>query len=470
MHSNMTRSTPNLKSIRIIVSGILLVGVLATGMSEKKRTVTVTGEKPLRPLTPTISPNIPPDVEIPPGTGFPIDFFDDYSWKIFIALVWPAKDGQRGVADATKQLADAGPRVFESYKADWELFHPDGSSPDPNWDAFKDPLPCSIASPMTFSDLALVATSKFGNLGQAGFGTLTGPIVAQNQTYVRYLTGFNKVEFDKIMAGSLFLQSNLNNVVFPNGAIDVKSSWVEMKNIAHPERFYTRQAWVFDPATNACSQETVGLVGLHIVQKTDTRPQWIWSSFEQADNISQPGAQQPFTFTNADGTPIPPNNPIAFPPPAAPPAPFNITRIHDIHANTKATNQSYQAAIRASGNSVWQFYQLVVTQWPIPISDPTKDGSPANTFPGTAGASSSYANVTMETFDQDPIRKGCMNCHNFTRANTDFLWTLKVNAFPSILTQTQQQMRLHNLRAPTESLIKDKSIIKLQQLLQSSHH
>ena len=34
-----------------------------------------------------------------------------------------------------------------------------------------------------------------------------------------------------------------------------------------------------------CTQRTMGLVGLHIVSKTPARPQWIWSTFEQVDNV-----------------------------------------------------------------------------------------------------------------------------------------------------------------------------------------
>lgn len=48
--------------------------------------------------TPTISSAQPPtDVCIPDdiGTKLPIDYFDDYSWRAFIALVWPAKIGSR---------------------------------------------------------------------------------------------------------------------------------------------------------------------------------------------------------------------------------------------------------------------------------------------------------------------------------------------------------------------------------------
>src|SRR5207245_11079587 len=59
--------------------------------------------------SPTVSPEPPPDVDIPPtfpGNQVPIAFFDDYSWRIFLALNWPAVAGKRGAADSGKTLGD----------------------------------------------------------------------------------------------------------------------------------------------------------------------------------------------------------------------------------------------------------------------------------------------------------------------------------------------------------------------------
>src|SRR6185312_7649235 len=76
------------------------------------------------------SPVPPADVCIPNGyTDIPMDYFDDFSWKELVAMVWPAKTGQRGVADPLKKVGDPGPRVFETFKSLQELFHDDGSAP-----------------------------------------------------------------------------------------------------------------------------------------------------------------------------------------------------------------------------------------------------------------------------------------------------------------------------------------------------
>src|SRR5271165_1540946 len=84
---------------------------------------------------PTISPQTPSDVCIANFNILPIQFFDDYSWRTFISLVWPADLNRRGQPDTTLKLGDTSrPLVFETYKADWELFPDQPTDPGP-WNA-----------------------------------------------------------------------------------------------------------------------------------------------------------------------------------------------------------------------------------------------------------------------------------------------------------------------------------------------
>jgi hypothetical protein len=394
---------------------------------------------PARSQTPTPvvnSPTVPPDVSIPHGfPGNPIAFFDDYSWRVFIALVWPGEKDQRGQPDHAKTVSDAGPRVFETYKALHEIFHKDGTK-SADWNAFDPPKynPCDVQE--KWGDVTLGSFSKFSNLGQAGFGDLVGPLVAQNHTYVRFLTAYNKIEFDKIVANEWYLRSHLPSagITFDKGSIDVKSSWVEMQDVADPSRFYTRPATVLDPVTGASKSIEVGLVGLHIVQKTPSRPQWIWTTFEQLDNVppARPAAKGKLTFHDGTAKPMPAADPYptsrVLSPPTAPP--FNVVRVKTIHKSTEATNTAYHAALPK--DSVWRNYQLVMTQWPTTPNSPALPGTPGQTFPGAAPNDvTAFSNVTLETFDQNNIRTGCMNCHNFTKTATDFLWSLNDHAFPA---------------------------------------
>jgi len=395
------------------------------------------------PVVTIASSSLPQDVCIPsgfPSTQNPIQFFDDYSWRAFVSMIWPAQLNQRGIPDPAKKPGDvSGPLVFETFKAEWEVFQPNGNDPS-SWDVFggvaANPCQAQISNP-TFNDMILASITKFENLGQAGFGNLVGPLVAQNGTYVRYMISYNQKEFEQITAAEnkWYIRKNLpQSITFPIGSADLKTSWIIMDNIPQPERFYTRQAWIMDINTGQCSLKTVGLVGMHIVQKTNTRPQWIWSSFEHIDNVFQtePANRGPLTFRNASGQPPMPTtgNPIPFPPPGTPPPPFNVERQKPIHNSTLATNAKYQTAFKGT---VWENYELVMTQWPLQASQPTVPGTPPNTFPGSSFPGSSdtaFANTTMETFDQNSVSFGCMACHNFVMSTTDFLWSLKVNAFP----------------------------------------
>jgi hypothetical protein len=418
--------------------GTILIGLLAESVVAQP--AQCPSPAPIRPGV-TISPTLPLDACVPSGFGgLPIDFFDDFSWRSFVALVWPAAAGQRGVADTGRSVgATDGPLVFETYKSDWEIFQPGGAAPTP-WNSNTPSSPCPNVPSVGFGDLVLASFSKFGNVGQAGTGDLVGPIVAQNGTYVRYLAAVNKVEFDQIHGNKWYLRSNLKGITFApdtskNNPIDIKSSWIVVRN-GKPDgaRYYTRKAWVFDPETQQCARETVALVGLHIVTKTPSRPQWIWSSFEHIDNVPD-GAARPLAFNDGSGAAMPARNPIPFPPPDAPPAPFNIERIKAIASQTRATNSAYQAELARRGVGVWRFYQLVMTQWPVPGDAPANPGSPDFTFPGR-GANTAFSNTTMETFDQNNIRQGCMACHDVVGTvrgadSTDFLWALAMNAFPS---------------------------------------
>jgi hypothetical protein len=89
-------------------------------------------------------------------------------------------------------------------------------------------------------------------------------------------------------------------------------------------------------------------------------------------------------------------------------------------------------------DTVWANYQLVMTQWsrvpgnqanPVAV---TVTGDASTTFPGV-GAGSAFANVTMETFDQNRVQLGCMNCHTQARMRTDFMWSVLDHAYPAAI-------------------------------------
>jgi hypothetical protein len=303
---------------------------------------------------------------------------------------------------------------------------------------------------------------------------LTNLLVAQNWTYVRYLAAYNKKVFNTIVSNKLYNPANVPAIfpplpphspvppaaIEPNGAITVKSAWIELpegndpsgKHL-DPSRFYVRRdAWLQDPQTGVCSPAKVGLVGLHIVFKTQSRPQWIWSTFEHVDNVpdGDPSGKT-YTFNNGDGTHMTDDpdpmylfpRPPGAPKPSVPPKPFQVERLQKISDETLKANGHSQAELGRLG-SVWRYYKLIMTQWPRNPFSPKDDANQAFPEPLCSERGSNAAinsnpaaaaiNTTMETFLQtkqcdprDPPKLTCMGCHNKARA-TDFIWSIPVNA------------------------------------------
>ena len=263
------------------------------------------------------------------------------------------------------------------------------------------------------------------------------------------MTFFNRVAFDHIVRNRFYLRSALPQIPsprpelpviqFPTGSIAVKTAWIDVSGLPSvlAKRLYTRTAMVKRATGGGCAKATMGLIGLHIAQKTASRPQWIWSSFEQKEVVPPKWADWPGAYFMHDGTgtPMPERNPLSLSPVAPEPVrPFNVVRSSDapILTSTELTSHAYQ---RLLAGTPWEYYRLVVTQWPrlegnqaTPIPA-TRDGTVPNTFPGT-GAFSAFANVTMETFDQRGVQLGCMSCHNRARMTSDFLWTVVDHAYP----------------------------------------
>ncbi len=155
-------------------------------------------------------------------------------------------------------------------------------------------------------------------------------------------------------------------------------------------------------------------MGFHIGTKVKGNPQWIWSTFEQVDNVptqNQPAEKKHYSFykpncSHCTAVNLPPPRPWN---PATPHTyPSQIERVIPISPATKALNARYQAALRKIAvTSVWANYQLISTQWPTDANsstDPT--GIPAPTY---------LANTTLESYIQGDTRQtssSCIQCHN----------------------------------------------------------
>lgn len=391
---------------------------------------------------PTVSPTLPADVG-PAAQSPPFDAFDDYSWRSFIALNWPAMSGagNRGKPDTSRSFGDtSGPRVWTTWKSRFEIFQPGGVAPAA-WSSYDGENPCGAGISNDMPTLS--AFSAFGDFNQADFSmsNVSNPLVAQNRTYLRYDVRVNEAQFGSIVDNKWYLESNLPTtatpVPFTTGSIEVKAAWRILTDADTPQmraRYYVVPAvQVLDVASGTCKPQDVALVGLHIVAKTPSRPQWIWSSFEHVDNVpgltDEPGIPPGIGHSLNDSA-----KPQALEPPFAPPAvsaanppsvdpdPNQVVREQQIVPSTMATNRAYWALPEIKG-TVWENYMLVMTQWPTSSAPeaPNNNGAP---FPSSGSA---LANTTMETYFQTTT---CMSCHNVAnRRGRDFVMFITFDAF-----------------------------------------
>jgi hypothetical protein len=385
--------------------------------------------------------------------------FNQFSWADFIALNWPALDGKRGIPDTDKNFGDAADRVvWESYKSLDELFVEDPLTYPPTvWDRYEPNLSLwtrdRANKPRHYalkdelknrSPERVKLLYHAARLGEVNLPSLEafprGPLITQRRTYVRFETRVNRkaYEFMTQKDHKYYLRCNLPaEMEFPDGSINVKAAWMELPDdAAVRQRIYcTTAAVVVDWTADGkpiVEERIVGLVGLHIVHKTASRKDWIWSTFEHVDNLLAehgPGTP-PASFSTKDPPatggqankpepdPLKPRTPYPKPPDRTP---VEVARIPDtIHAITKDVNQSYQNHSQIKGTK-WRYYKLVGTQWPK-FGKPTKppQGNPTNILPPD------LANVTMETYFQ---RISCLNCHA-AAAPAGFVFYPGVRAYP----------------------------------------
>ena len=409
--------------------------------------------------TPLLSADYVDDV---PSTKLdPFPDFNNFAWRAFIALNWPSvtDPAHRGIPDRAKALGDPGPRVWETFKARYELFQvgPDGRpiAPEP-WATYEALNPCGADVDSRAKTLA--SFEPFLDFNQSAFlpGVAANPLVAQNRTYVRYEVRVNEPEYSALALSGWSQGEDLPDAAhpahLPAGSIAVKAAWRLLTTADTPAiraRYYVvENAEVVDVAKTlaagrtVCSKNDVALVGLHIVIKTKYRPQGVWSTFEHVDNVPPAGAGEarepdardagaPYsffdgskpdrglwpTFGSPDTLPVSQQNP-----PKIDPAPMQVVRRHPIHPSTMAMNRAYWALPGIKG-TVWEHYMLVASQWPT-LTNPAGPQNDGAYFPGLAIApdaprenyqsadapKENLVNTTIETYLQDPP-SSCMSCH-----------------------------------------------------------
>lgn len=379
--------------------------------------------------------------------------FDLYSWQMFLALNWPTYGSGRPAASIT----DSGPGLAPAWTL-WHnsssIFQTDGAPPQacsapPA--ARKLVLRRDLSKPVSrglrpFSSQAIanadhrqkrflgvmsaVGELNAGNLGSDIQQAFSGPLIDQNGEFVFYEIMIDPNEVNYLCENKLY---NINGqVAFSNaggkvsmpwgvdsqdksGSFELKLAWRILKDAdIAGGRYHMMQAVVMDQGPTGAPVErevTVGLVGMHIGHKTASSPQWIWSTFEQVDNIdvdqvAHPNLSPSFFDPNCWLCTVnqePAKNSAGI----YPRVPVQAWRAIQIPKDKQALNRQAQAALARLGpkGSVWQYYQLIDTQWP------TVPGSPAAAWnaglpdavankPGGQPTPVFLTNITMETYFQ----------------------------------------------------------------------
>jgi hypothetical protein len=422
------------------------------------------------PAPPILSGHIPLTVSIPPGVTTPEQarpFFDTFSWQSFVALNWPAAPaGPRGTPDqpdnpAVFKGATGGgqPVVWGTYKEEYELFD-QGTQRPTAWDSSMVPVsPCGT-TPVPAGMKIFLRYSKGDSVVEISNQAFSYPLIDQSLNYVVYEIRFNHPQYDFIRGSDadpsswLYLVKNLaakeplqmpaSSAPSTQGSMMLKAAWrILVPGVDDASRYYAVDSLVLDPLTKKCEPQKVGLIGFHIVQKLKDFPEWIWSTFEQVDNVpnSVPAAGDPagkkYSFNNGSN----PQNPATIggwadrPPKMAPMLQpksarkaVQVARLNTIPDSTLALNTSWRAAL---AGTVWQNYQLVFTQWPTqPQSFKTMEaGGVYAQDSGAAFPVNGVTNTVMETYFQsqsDAAGAGgnsCMSCH-YRAGQADYSWTL----------------------------------------------
>lgn len=386
---------------------------------------------------------------------------DVFSWETFIAMCWPANTATCGpdTTGGKSILSGTGPVVWETYLTPEQVFVSPSSSPDP-WcggallsaqaPGIKNLHPeVQALAEKTGVYRFISRTSKSPHDLNEAVG---GPLVDQNGRFVRYEVRMNEDEYNYIVTNSLWdsvgqynfsKDSVINLPAGPTkygsaGAMEVKAAWKVMGNGDDPSRFYTIKAIVYNDESGALSPGpnpvTLGLVGLHIARKTATQRNWVWSTFEQVDNltksffnpncdtckVNQPISDGNYNELAPDGTPLH--------------RPTQVTRVNPIEdPYVDSLNTYYQTELKGS---VWANYELVSTQWlffenmaPSFLANTVQETYVQGPNPPSYGGfklkidEPYYTNPKYNPFGNG-ISSSCMGCHfvatSATNAKSDF--------------------------------------------------
>lgn len=312
---------------------------------------------------PVLSSEVPSDVT-PTESPTKADL-DDYSWRMFVALNWPSENGAPSSSPIGTR-PDAI-RVWETYLDATTILE------------VRDGL--HVRVPETAAGRALSADYYL----QAGSDL---PLIDANDNFLVNEFLVNDVWADFTIENGLTTTAGFaryaeshSAVLLPNGTMSIKASWQILTdaNEATLSRYYVRDAVISVGASESATGEAfeirgakVGLVGLHIAQKTPSQQNWIWSTFEHVDLLDGDDPVLPVGIEGNLDSNRPPllrstgeyarsfawTDPATGASTAADYVASNVARSPN-ELPYPAMNATWQDVLPAP----WSSYRLVVTQW-----------------------------------------------------------------------------------------------------------
>jgi hypothetical protein len=251
--------------------------------------------------------------------------FDNMAWQMFVALNWVVDAGDQIPATG---LTAPGRRVWQTYRKVSEVF---GDSPVRA--RCTNPLALPVfyigsngqGKPIPNNEEYFQASTNLPLIDINGNWTIFERRVNDIEaSYILSPNGQSSQTLTTIPGQSTFITQNPGGVQFTssattpdggNGSIEIKAAWriIDRASGDDPSRYYTQNALLAVPGDLVrggrpfCSDVTLGLVGMHIIQRNPENPnatvlfpQWIWATFEHVDNA--PKAQAPCNVGNGCGT------------------------------------------------------------------------------------------------------------------------------------------------------------------------
>ncbi len=365
--------------------------------------------------------------------------FDIFSWQAFTALNWD-EVGKRAAAQSG----------WDSFRRREEVFGDDTAQD-------------------VCGHLAEGAEVITADLVQADGNVL----IDQAGNFIVYETRLNTTAETYILNNALNTLSSQKArqdtpVDFPQGKIGddpapasvlIKTSWRIMPRGEDRHRFIERKGVIHVSAARSalgrdmCLQETLGLVGMHIVARIQSGngDEWLWSTFEHKANAPTavnrrqinsiyardlfPGgctgpadsAPDAFLFYRTECPDCPTNQapdagwkwaehpPYARHHTGKVPTPSQIVRCWEVFEGTRELNEIWQAELQGTP---LENYQLISTQWRGADKSPMFPHGEVPRF---------LTNTTLETYLQFDPDGSCLGCHaaaedaNGNSANFTFL-------------------------------------------------